>query len=70
MVRVLGSGRWSGMVSLAGFSQGIDDASPPVQLNVAALALAGRGQSLAITASVGLNDDSGFSVGTSWRIAR
>jgi hypothetical protein len=70
MGRVLGSGRWSGMVSLAGFSQGLGDSAPPVLLNVAALAVAGRGQSLAITASVGLNDESGFSIGTSWRLAR
>lgn len=68
--RVLGSGRWSGMISLAGFSQGVGESAPPVLLNVAALALAGRRQSLAITASVGLNDNSGFSIGTSWRIAR
>jgi len=68
MGRVLGSSRWSAMVSLAGFSQGVGAAAPPVQLNVAVLALAGRRQSVAVTAGIGLNEGSGFSIGTSWRI--
>jgi hypothetical protein len=68
MGRVIGGGRWSAMVSLAGFSQGIGDTAPPVQLNVAVLALAGRRQSVAVTAGIGLNEGSGFSIGTSWRI--
>lgn len=69
--RVLGRGRWSAMASLSGFSHGLEGASPPMQLYLTMLTLAGRGQSLAITVGIGLNDDSGdFSLGTSWRIAR
>ena len=68
MGRVLGGSRWSALVSFAGFSQGIADAAPPMQLNVAVLALAGRRQSVALTAGIGLNEGSGFSIGTSWRI--
>jgi hypothetical protein len=69
--RILGSGRWSALLSLAGFSRGVDDSTPPLQLNMGLLALAGRRQSLAITAGVGLTDSAGdFSLGTSWRITR
>lgn len=69
--RRIGRGRWSAMASLAGFSAGIDGGPAPLQLSAALLALIGTGHSVAITASVGLNDASGdFSVGTSWRIAR
>lgn len=68
--RVLGSGRWSAMVSLAGLSRGVAGVSSPVQLNVAMLRLLGNHQSIAITTSVGLTDGSGdFSIGMSWRIA-
>lgn len=69
--RLIGRGRWSAMVSLAGFSHAIDGAAPPLQLNVAMLTLVGRRQSLAITGGVGLNDTAGdFSIGTAWRIVR
>ena len=70
MGRVLGAGRWSALVSLADFSSGLDGGVPPVQLNVAVFALAGGRQSVAVTAGLGLTDSSGFSIGTSWRIAR
>lgn len=66
--RLLGSGRWSSMVSLSGFSRGINGADPPMQVGLAALVLAGRRQSLAINAGIGLNDSSSdFTFGTSWR---
>jgi hypothetical protein len=69
--RLIGNGRWSAMFALAGFSNGIDGASAPMQLNATVLALANRRQSLAVTAGVGLNDASGdFSIGASWRITR
>lgn len=69
--RVIGSGRWSAMVSLAGFSHGVDGAAAPLQLNIMVLTLAGRRQSVAVTAGIGLNDSStDFAIGTSWRIAR
>jgi hypothetical protein len=68
--RVLWGGRWSALVSLAGFSSGIDGAPPPVQLNLGVLALAAGRQSVALTAGIGLTDSSGLSIGTSWRIAR
>ena len=56
---------------ILGFSQGIDGAAAPAQLNVALLRILGRHQSVAITGGVGLNGGSeDFSVGTSWRIAR
>lgn len=68
--RLIGHGRWSALVSLAGFSHGIEGAAAPLQLNIAMLTLLGR-QSFAITAGVGLTDSSGdFSIGTSWRLAR
>lgn len=69
--RVIGTGRWSAMTALAGFSRGIDGQAGPLQLNLTMLALAGRRQSVAITAGAGLNQASrGFTVGTSWRITR
>jgi hypothetical protein len=69
--QVLGNGRWSTMISLSGFSQGLAGAAAPVQLNVALLTLPARFQSFAITGGFGLNDTSGgLSIGTSWRIAR
>lgn len=64
------AGRWSTMVSLAGFSAGYDGLSPPVLLNVAMLRLLGR-QSLSVSASVGLTDSAtDFAIGTTWRITR
>jgi hypothetical protein len=69
--RVLGTGRWSAMTALTGFSHGIDGYAGPLQLNLTMLALASRRQSVALTAGVGLNEASrGFTVGTSWRITR
>ena len=69
--RILGTGRWSAMTTLGGFSRGLDGGAGPLQLYVTMLALAGRGQSVALTAGIGLNDaSSGFTLGTSWRIAR
>jgi hypothetical protein len=69
--RLIGRGRWSTLMSLAGFSHGIAGAAAPLQLNIAMLTLVGRRQSVAITAGFGLNDSSGdFSIGTSWRVAR
>lgn len=66
--RVIGGGRWSSMVSLSGLSNGVAGTAAPLQLNVAALALAGRRQSIAFTAGIGLNDSaSDFSAGTTWR---
>lgn len=68
--RVLGASRWSAMVSLAGFSKGLEGAAAPVQLNAALLTLISRRQSIAVSAGIGLNDSSGgFSLGTSWRIS-
>ena len=67
--RVIGHSGWSALVSLSGFSSGAAGAPPPLQLSIGALTLTGRGQSLAITAGIGLNSGSGdFSVGASWRI--
>lgn len=69
--RLLGSGRWSVMGSLFGFSQGIAGAAPPLQANIAFLLLANRHQSLAFTTGVDLTGDSeGVSFATSWRISR
>lgn len=71
MARMLGTGRWSTMVSLSGFTSALEGQSPPVQLNVGLLGLVGRRQSLAISAGFGLTDSAGdFSIGTSWRISR
>ena len=71
VAQIIGNGRWSALVSLAGFSSGIDGASPPLALNVALMRLVGHQQSLAVSASIGLNDSSSdFSIGTSWRIGR
>lgn len=69
--RVLGSGRWSTMASLGGFSHALEGQRGPLQLTVTMLALVGRRQTIAFTAGVGLNDASrGLSVGTTWRIVR
>ena len=66
--RMLGSGKWSAIVSLAGFSP-IGDAPPQLLLTASVMTLAGRNQSLAITAGFGLTSSaSDFSIGTSWRI--
>ena len=71
VAQVVGGGRFSAMGSISGFSSGVGDLPPPVALNLSVLSLIGRRQSLAVTASIGLNDStSDFSVGTSWRIAR
>jgi len=69
--RIIGRGRVSALGSISGFSSGIAGEPAPVSLNIGFLSLVGRGQSLAVSASVGLTDSaSDFSVGTSWRIAR
>jgi hypothetical protein len=69
--QIIGNGRWSTLVSVAGFSAGIEGAPPPLALNVALMTLVGRQQSLAVSASIGLTESStDFSVGTSWRIGR
>jgi hypothetical protein len=69
--RMLGGGRWSTLLSLSGFSNGIGDATPPLQLGVAVLAVTGRRQSAAISAGVNLTDHAGdLTVGISWRIVR
>ena len=69
--RMLGDGRWSAIVSIAGFTAGVNDMPAPVALNVGAMRLVGGGQSLGVAASVGLNDGaSDFSIGMTWRIAR
>lgn len=71
VARMVGVGKWSTMVSLAGFTSAIEGQSPPVQLNVGLLGLVGRRQSLAISAGFGLTDSAGdFSIGASWRISR
>jgi hypothetical protein len=71
VARTIGTGRWSLFSSIGGFSSGFAGSPPPLALNVGLLTLVGGHQSLAITASVGLNDSSGdFSIGTSWRIGR
>jgi hypothetical protein len=68
--RLLGASRWSAMVSLAGFSKGLEGAAAPVQLNAALLTLISHRQSIAISAGFGLNDSSGgLSLGASWRIS-
>lgn len=69
--RLIGSGRWSVLGSVAGFSNGIEGASPPVSVGVSLLGAFSTGQSVAVSASVGLNESaSDFSVGVSWRIAQ
>jgi len=69
--QVLGNGRWSALASISGFSAGIGELAPPLALNVGVITLVGGRQSLAVTASIGLNDGSNdFSVGTSWRVSR
>lgn len=68
--RLLGASRFSAMVSLAGFSKGLEGAVAPVQVNAALLTLISRRQSIAISAGFGLNDSSGgLSLGMSWRIS-
>ena len=70
VARMVGSGRWSTMASLSGFTSAPAGMSPPVQLNLGVLSLVGRRQSLAISAGFGLTDSAGdFSIGTSWRIS-
>jgi len=66
--RTLGTGRWSTIASLAGFSP-VGDASPPLLLTIGVMTLSGRSQSFAITAGFGLTSSAtDFSIGTSWRI--
>jgi hypothetical protein len=68
--RPIGAGRWSTLVSVAGFSP-IAGTPAPLLLNIGLLALTAPHQSLAITAGVGLTRSaSDFSIGTSWRIQR
>lgn len=67
--RMLGAGRWSALMSLSGFSEGIGDESPPVQLGIAVLAQTGRRHSVAVSAGVNLTGASRDPViGVSWRI--
>jgi hypothetical protein len=71
VARMVGTGNWSAMVSLSGFTTALEGQSPPVQVNVGLLGLVGRRQSLAVSAGFGLTDSAGdFSIGTSWRISR
>jgi hypothetical protein len=66
-----GTGRWSTMVSLSGFSAGYDGLSPPVLVNVALLRLIARQQSLSLTASIGVTESAtDFSLAASWRITK
>jgi hypothetical protein len=65
--RAMGGGRWSSLVSFAGFSP-VADAPAPLLITVGVMTLTGRSQSLAITAGFGLTSTaSDFSIGTSWR---
>lgn len=69
--QLLGDGRWSAFASVAGLSAGSDGMPAPVALSFSVMRLLARGQSLAVTASFGLNDGSSdFSVGVNWRIVR
>jgi hypothetical protein len=69
--QAVGTGRWSVTGSVSGFSAGIDNASPPVTLNLGILGLVARRQSMAVTASFGLTQSAAdFFIATSWRIAR
>jgi hypothetical protein len=69
--RVLGTGRWSTLVSLSGFSEGIGDDPPPLQLGVAVLARTGTRHSAAFSAGVNLTANAGdLTIGISWRIVR
>lgn len=69
--QVIGTGRWSAYASVSGFSSAIADMPAPMAINMGVLTLVGRRQSLAVTASLGLNQSStDFSLGTSWRISR
>jgi len=69
--RMLGAGRWSALMSLSGFSAGIGDESPPVQLGIAVLATTGTHHSAALSAGVNLAGNAGdLTIGVSWRIAR
>jgi hypothetical protein len=71
VARIVGSGRWSPMVSVSGFSSGFAGLPAPVQLNFGVLGLVQRRQSLAVTASFGVTESAGdFSLGVSWRIGR
>lgn len=71
VAQVLKQGRWSALASMSGFTAGVNGMPPPLAVNLGVLALASRRQSVAVTASIGLNDSSSdFSLGTSWRIAR
>jgi hypothetical protein len=66
---VLGSGRWSALASISGFTTGTGDIPAPISLNLGVLTLASGRQSLALNASIGLTDGSSdFAIGTSWRI--
>ena len=66
--RVIGTGRWTSMVTLSGASKAMTGGDAPMQLNLAALLAAGRRQSLALSGGVGLRGVSGgVSLSTSWR---
>lgn len=71
VAQAFGSGRWSTVGSVSGFSSGLGEGPPPVALNLGVLMLMGRRQSLALTTSIGLTGSSSdVSIGTSWRITR
>jgi hypothetical protein len=69
--RIIGTGRWSSMVTVSGASKAIVAGSDaPMQLNLAALLSATRRQSLAMTLGIGLRGvTGGVSVSTNWRVA-
>jgi hypothetical protein len=69
--RLVGAGRWSVLGTLAGFSAGLDDSTPPVSLGVSLLGAFLNGHSVAVSTGVGLTSGaSDVSVGVSWRVSR
>lgn len=66
---LLGSGRWSLLGSVSGWTTIIDGAQPPLQLGVGLGRLLARGRSVSVNLGVGLTETApDVSVGLGWRL--
>lgn len=68
--QILGTGRWSMLASVSGWTAIIDGASPQLELGLGLSRLIKPGRSISISAGVGLTETApDVSIGLGWRVA-
>jgi len=67
--QVLGSGRWSVLTSLSGWSPIVDGADPPIQLGIGVSRLVRFDRSVALSVGVGVTETApDISIALGWRL--